>query len=260
MDVVQGTQSVSRAFGLVDLVVEEPRSLQDLCRLSGLTRPTAVRLLNVLEQHRYVRRIEGGRYDLGIRYLELSARLQSRLDLVTVVSPFLEELAKRYRETTFLCVRDGRDMVCVARLESPHAIRLSHSVGARTSPHAGALGKVLLAFAPAAVVEAVLSGPLERLTASTITEPEKLRAELEAIRAAGYAESEGEGNEGASAVAAPIRDAAGEVIAAIAVAGPSERLRALPKAELCQSVLDAAMAISAELGWLECAPQARAAG
>lgn len=260
MEVVQGTQSVSRALGLVDLIAEEPRSLPSLCRLSGLTRPTAIRLLNVLEQHRYVRRSEGGSYDLGVRFLEFSARLQSRLDLVTVASPYLEDLARRFSETTFLCIRDGRDMVCVARILSPHSIRLAHSVGARTSPHAGALGKILLAFAPDAVVEDVLRGPLERLTARTITEPDKLLAELKAIRSAGYAQSDGEADEGASAVAAPIRNAAGEVTAAIAVAGPSARLRALPKVELSSTVLDAAMMISAELGWSESAPLARAAG
>lgn len=204
----------------------------------------------MLEQQRYVRRVET-RYDLGMRFIELSARLQERLDLVPVTSPYLERLASQFRETTFLCIRDGRSVVCIARLESPHAIRLAHSIGARTPLHTGALGKVLLAFAPDDIVATVLSKPLRRLTARTITEPDELLAELERIRKTGYAESHGEGDEGASAVAAPIRDAAGEVTAAIAVAGPSERVRALPRAELCRRVVDAARAISAELGWLE---------
>ena len=255
MGEVPGTQSVSRALRLVDLVAEEPRSAQALSRLSGLQRPTAARLLNALEQHGYVRRTEEGVYDLGVRILELSARLQTRLDVSTLVAPYLEELVQRFRETASLCVRDGHETVCVAQLESPQSVRLAYSVGARAPLHAGALGKVLLAFSSAPVVEAVLDGPLERLAVNTITDPVALQAELELIRSVGYAESDSEGVEGASAVAAPVRNASGEVIAAIAVAGPSERLRTLPKHELRQSVMETGAAASAELGWREGVPQ-----
>lgn len=246
---IPGTQSISRALELIELLVQGPRSLEEIRSTSGLTRATTVRLLNVLEQYGYIRRATDGRIDLGIRFLELSACVQSRIDPATAAAPYLQALARRFGETTYLCVRDGRDIICVARLESPQAIRLSHSVGARTAPHAGALGKALLAFAPASIVEAVLSAPLERFTARTITDPVRLRAELEAICSTGFAESDGEASDGASAVAAPIRDSTGEVIAAIAVAGPSPRFRMLPRADVCDEVMEAAAAISAELGW-----------
>ncbi|WP_454741615.1 IclR family transcriptional regulator [Cupriavidus necator] len=96
-------------------------------------------------------------------------------------------------------------------------------IGNRRPLHVGASGKLLLAYAAPAVVDAVLAHQLERFTAKTIVEPQQLRDELAAIRAAGYAVSLGERDADAVSAAAPLRDHSGATVASLSIASPASR-------------------------------------
>jgi IclR family transcriptional regulator, KDG regulon repressor len=149
-----------------------------------------------------------------------------------------------------VAVLDGREVVYVERLESPHTLRLFGRIGHRMPAHCTSTGKVLLAHLPEERLEVLLKGwRLEPRTTSTITGTRRLREELARVQARGWAENLGESEVGVASVAAPIRNARGEVVAAVSAAGPTMRvtgdsLRGFFRA----SVVGAAEAISARLG------------
>ena len=163
----------------------------------------------------------------------------------------MEELRNATKETVQVAVLDGREVVYVERLESPHTLRLFGRIGHRNWAHCTSTGKVLLAFLPERRQAALLEGWLpERKTEATICVPGQLRAELDRVRAEGWAENIGESEVGVASVAAPVRNARGEVIAAVSVAGPVMRVNGDTLRRFFRaSVIQAADAISDQLGW-----------
>ena len=122
-------------------------------------------------------------------------------------------------------------------------------LGRRTPVHCTASGKVILAFGPAAVRDRLLALPLERSTPHTITDRTALEAQLDETRAAGLARTHEELEVGLDAIAAPVYDAGGEVVAAVDVSGPSHRLRAEDRPELARLTQEAASDLSRRLGF-----------
>jgi IclR family acetate operon transcriptional repressor len=163
--------------------------------------------------------------------------------------PDLVALAERSREAVHLAVIDGGEVVNVDQVAGPHIVGHANWVGRKTPLHCVANGKVLLAYGDGAALDRVLAAPLARFTERTITEPERLRAELAAVRRRGYATAMGEIEEGLNAVAAPIYDAGGQVVAAVSVSGPSYRVKAKEIVDLAALTVEAADHISARLGY-----------
>jgi DNA-binding IclR family transcriptional regulator len=163
----------------------------------------------------------------------------------------IEELRNTTNETVQIAVLDGREVVYVERLESPHTLRLFGRIGHRMPAHCTSTGKLLLAFLPEERLEVLLKGwRLEPRTPATITGQRQLLEELARVQTRGWAENLGESEVGVASVAAPIRNARGEVIAAVSAAGPTMRvngdsLRGFFRA----SVVNAGEAISARLGY-----------
>jgi DNA-binding IclR family transcriptional regulator len=122
-------------------------------------------------------------------------------------------------------------------------------LGRRTPAHCTASGKVILAFGPPAIRERLLARPLERSTVHTITDPSELEAQLDAAREAGLARTYEELEVGLDAIAAPVYDSGGDVVAALDVSGPSHRIRAEGRPELARLTLDAAADLSRRLGF-----------
>jgi DNA-binding IclR family transcriptional regulator len=136
----------------------------------------------------------------------------------------MEELHQATEETVHLDIPDGMTRICIERIESPHRLRWVARIGERMPYYASASGKVLLSFMAAEQKDAILKGtPLERLTPNTVTDPKVLAQEMEDIKKRGYAISQGERVDGVSCVAAPIFEAAGKIIGAITISGPTTR-------------------------------------
>jgi DNA-binding IclR family transcriptional regulator len=173
------------------------------------------------------------------------------LDLVRSGHPILEELADRTHETVNLGVLSGDAVVYVDQISGTCAIVSVSWVGRRTPLHCTSNGKVLLASMPDAERDRLLRSPLERSTAHTIIDPKVLVAQLREIRIRGYAQAIEELEEGLNAVAAPVRRADGEVIAALSVSGPAFRMRAVDLPRIGRLTIDAAAAISRRLGHVE---------
>jgi DNA-binding IclR family transcriptional regulator len=141
--------------------------------------------------------------------------------LASLAKPMLRELARETGETALVTTRAGTAALCVEQVESPKHMRMAFEVGQLLPLHAGAASRVLLAYAPSDVIERALTAPLATYTAST-PDAEKLRRQLDGIRATGTATSRGEFIPGAFAVAVPVFH--GEtVVAGLALAGPATR-------------------------------------
>ncbi len=238
-------------FHLFQLLLDydAPMTLAEITRASGLSKNKAFRILYTLEKHQFVERNPDGAYRLGVRFLHFGQHVQNRLDMLTAARPALDWLAAQTRESIFLGVRDGDEALCVDARQSPHPIRLFARVGQRAPLYAGGVPKVLLAFMDDGERADLLDRiDIKPLTPSTVTERAHLEQILREIRLRGVAVTADDMDEGVHSVAAPIRNAAGKVIAAVSIAGPSERFDAETIERYCRLAVEAASRISAEMG------------
>ncbi|ASR38897.1 IclR family transcriptional regulator [Prauserella marina] len=192
-------------------------SLSELARRAGISLPTAHRRAAELVAWGALERGADGRYRIGLRLWEVASLAPRGLGLRDVAMPFLEDLYEVTHENVQLAVREGLELVFVERIAGRHAVPVLTRVGGRFALHATGVGLVLLAHAPVAVQEQALAAPLQAYTAKTVTERDRLRAVLAAVRKNGYAVSDGQVTLDALSVAAPIRGAGGEVVAAVSL-------------------------------------------
>jgi DNA-binding IclR family transcriptional regulator len=246
-------QSVNRALTALELVADAGElGVSELGRQLGVHKATASRLAAVLAERGLLERDPlTERYRIGFGLVRLAGAAMSGLDLVRLSRPILETLAERAREASNLGVRSGDDVVYVDQISGSRSIVTVSWVGRRTPMHATSNGKVLLAFAEETDRDRVLAEPLETFTEHTITDPAELRHELDAVRTRGYAQAIEELEEGLNAVAAPVRQADGRVIAALGVSGPAFRMHAVDVPRLGLLTAEAAQAVSRQLGHLE---------
>ncbi|HYV88028.1 MAG TPA: IclR family transcriptional regulator C-terminal domain-containing protein, partial [Candidatus Polarisedimenticolia bacterium] len=167
------------------------------------------------------------------------------------------ELARLCREDVNLFVRTGLSTLCVATRPSPHAVRMFAEIGRSNLLHAGGSSTVLLAFAPAEVQEALLHGELKMYTPLTLTDPVRLRQRLEQVRRDGYHIARGDVDEAGFSIAAPVHGHAGEVVAALSIAGALSRLNKQASEHHLALVKDFAGRMSRQLGGSPLAGRAR---
>src|ERR1700744_6804230 len=179
---------LERVFVLLDCFpAEEPvLTLAQLAPRTGIPRSTVHRLANALVEQRLLERTETG-FRLGLRQFELGELVEDRRKLRDASLPAVQELFEQTHETVHLGVIDGLDVLYFVKVVGYHAFPLPTRTGGRWPMHSSALGKALLAHAPAPTIDAVLAADLKRLTRYTITQPDRLQAQLEAIRTTGTA-------------------------------------------------------------------------
>ena len=186
----------------------------------GVHKSTASRLAGVLERAGLLAR-SGRRFRLGLEVIRLGTLALRSLDFVASMQPVMEKLSQLTGETVNLAVPDGGHVLNVAEVPSTYILNSSGGwIGRRTTPHAVANGKVLLAYGAIPVPR-----ELERYTAHTITKRSALEDVLAAVRRDGYATAVAELEEGLVAVAAPVRDGTGACVAALSISGPAFRMR-----------------------------------
>jgi DNA-binding IclR family transcriptional regulator len=249
-----GTHGAAKALikglALVELVaVAGPIRLADLVEQSGLPRPTALRLLEALRDHEVVQLTSSGEYVLGPRLAVWGQRYLEGLDLRAQAEDIIESLASETRETCFLGVRDGNQVLYVAKADSPQAVRPAARVGSRNPLHSTSIGKALLAFGPEQLIEPYLQEPLVTKTPNTITDPQRLREEFDLTRRRGYSTDDVENEDGVRCVGAPVRDHTGLTVAAISVAAPAYRFAPEDLPRLAPHVIAAARELSRRIGF-----------
>ena len=214
-------------------------SLTEISQKADLSPSTASRLLASLEKFQFIRRdSDTRRYSLGSALLRLSDFASRQTDLRSIALPYLRELQQKYNESTSIYVAQNGRRVCAERVESTHRLRRIIMIGESLPLTRGAGGRILLAW----------MDPAERrliLAQDTTTTEENLAD----VRNAGYAFSLAEREVGVFAVAAPIFDFHGKLVAALSMSGPTSRLTPELKEKYIESIQQSAKSISKELGY-----------
>ena len=244
--------AVSKAMELLFLVAQEPNlGVSELARRSGNTKARAFRLLGTLEECGLVRRREPlATYSLGYKALVIGAAAQNQVNITHIANLHLSEIGRQCNESVLIRVRDGLETICVAWWDAPTAIRVQSQFAERRPLYVGASGKLLLAHAPPDIQERVLAMDREQYTPNTITKRTQLEKELKKIREVGYSVSTGEKSTGIVSVAAPVRDANGEVIASLSMSAPSSRVAPEQAPRYAEILRKGAEFFSAELGYI----------
>jgi DNA-binding IclR family transcriptional regulator len=224
-----GIGVLDKAVGVLRAAAAEPCGLTELCQRTGLPRATAHRLAVGLEVHGLLHRGADGRWRPGPALGELAARGSD--PLVEAASAVLPKLRDLTGESVQLYRRDGMQRVCVANAEPLSGLRDTVPVGSRMSMGAGSGAKVLTAWADAITQRTVLAEAV--FTERTLVD----------VRRRGWAQSLAERESGVASVSAPVRDGSGQVVAAISVSGPVERIGRQPGVRWAANLLAAAEAL-----------------
>lgn len=213
--------SVQRAIDILDVLAEAGHELgtNEIARRIGVNVSTTSRLLSTLATAGLVAHIPStGRYRLGIRLLQLAGAARDSLDIRTLARPLLEELAALTGETSTLSLPGAHDLLTIDFVPSVQSVRSVAEVGRNSVAHATAAGKVLLAWGGK-----LPDGDLTRYTDRTVTDRAALRQEIDGVRAHGWAQAVGEREDDLNAVAVPVHDGAGNLVAVLGVQGPAGR-------------------------------------
>ncbi len=244
-------QSVDRALAVLEILGARGEvGVTEIAAELGVHKSTAFRLVAVLESRGFVEQLaDRGKYRLGFGIVRLAGATAAHMDLAQEGRRTCEELAADLGETVNIAILDGDGAVNISEVRGTSAISSHNWVGQRTPLHATSSGKVLLAFAPEPVRASLLQPPLERFTDATVTDVEELERALETIVRQGWASTVQEYEVGLNALAAPVRDAEGRVVAAVSVSGPSFRFKAGALSDLAPVVVAATEALSRRLGF-----------
>jgi DNA-binding IclR family transcriptional regulator len=248
---VAAVQSVDRALSVLEILAAYGEAgVTEIAAELGVHKSTAFRLVAVLEGRGFVEQLaDRGKYRLGFGVVRLAGAAAAQLDIAQEGRPICEALAADLEETVNIAILDTDRAVNVSQARGPAALSTHNWVGQGTPLHATSSGKVLLAHAPDAVRKNVLSRELLRFTPSTITDPEVLRQHLDRIVEQGWGSTVEEYEVGLNAVAAPVRGADGDVVAALSVSGPSFRMDADDYPRLARRVMSGAEELSRRLGF-----------
>ena len=244
--------ALARSMAILNLFLakRDPLTFDEISSALELPKSTAYKYIAALKGHGLLDYDKkSAKYRLGLKFIEFGSLVKSQIPLDKISLPFMRELSERTKETAFLTIITNNKIYCLEQIEYGDS-RLIFSLqrGVYHPLHCGACAKVLLAFLPEKEIDSFLrTATLTRYTENTITDPVKLKENLKEIRESGYAFSDQEVDYGARAIAAPVFDAEGRVIAGLGVGSPAHRMEGEKLEELKRLVIKYAKAVSSEL-------------
>lgn len=240
-------RSSDRLFDVLETLGRaEALTLTQLAARVDLPVPTALRLLRALEERGWAGRLAGGEYTVGPQLIAAASQALQRDQLLDVAPTHFAALRSRLDETVSLSVVVGTQRVCLLEFESSQVLRFVHGRGTVAPLHAGASGKLLLAFSPPQLLAQVTSGELPAFTAIT-PDADALRAEVLAIREQGWAMSFGELSKGGVALAVPVTNPHTSAVYALTVFAPEARYTDQAQAEWLSALSSCAADIHDQL-------------
>jgi len=224
-------------------------SVQEISERHYIPLSTAYKYLNVLLKKGFLAKDTATKkYSLGLTLFKIGNQVTERMKLLEVAVPHMNALSKRSRETVTLTVLYGWNSLCIEKIETPKRIQLMVEKGRSIPLNAGASQMILLAYQEDFFIDALIEDiGLPAFTDNTMTNPGQLKRGLSSIRKQGFAFSDGEYESGAAAVAAPIFDHKGKVVAGLSIVGPRERITGDNSHQLIDLVKGSARKISDDL-------------
>jgi DNA-binding IclR family transcriptional regulator len=243
-------QSVDRAVTIMEILARAGEAgVTEIAAELDVHKSTAFRLVAALERRGLVEQTEDrGKYRLGMGLLRLAGATTARLDVVQESRPICRKLASETGETVNVAVLSDHSALYLDQIAGASALQPHNWVGQHIPLHATSNGKVLLSGLTQSELDRTLRA-MPAYTRTTITTKKALREELARVRDQGYALAVDELEVGLTAIAAPIRNAHGDVIASMSVSGPTFRLDQLRVDAAVPLLLEAAEEVSHRLGW-----------
>ncbi|MDW7674637.1 MAG: IclR family transcriptional regulator [Bacillota bacterium] len=250
---VKTVQAVDRTLGILDTLGKEgvPMTLTALSAELKLNISTVHRLLSTLIVWGFVEQeLDTGKYKLGIKAFEIGNAVFKNLDLCKVAKPILKDLVEKFSETVNLAVLDGREVVYIEQVESKNVIKMMAKPGTRGPAYCTGSGKTLLAKLTDREIDRMFGKyNFIKYTENTVDSVERLKEKLDEIRKKGYAIDQEEIEAGVRCAAVPVYNHEGNMVAALSITGPGNRLSyEYLKDEIVPELLSAAMQISRSLG------------
>lgn len=245
-------KSLNLLIILSDYAKPEGLSIKELSNLSQMPPSTVHRFLQVFKEFDLVAQdLVSKNYMLGSKLLKLGMQVRGSVDLRKVAIPILEKLAKSTGEDSYLTILSGNNGVFIEKVEGSHSAKIIENFGTEVPLHCGANRLALLSFQDDKFIENFLSSELKSYTDQTITDPEKLKVEIRKIREQGYAISYGGYVKYGCGIAAPVRDAYGQVISSLGIIGFENRFSVGKIAKMTKEVKKAARKLSNKLGYFD---------
>jgi DNA-binding IclR family transcriptional regulator len=244
-------QSVDRAITVLELLATSGEAgITEIAGELGVHKSTASRLVSVLEARGLVEQVSArGKYVIGFGVVRLAGAATGRMDLAKLGHATCQTLADELGETVNIAIVDTDVAINITQAHGSSAVIAQNWVGQRTPLHATSSGKVLFANLPDDDRQYVLNLPLPEYTPHTLTDANDLKDELDKVAATGYARCFEELELGLHAVAVPVRDQFGGIVASISASGPSYRLSRRRTLQLVDVLAGAAAELSAQLGY-----------
>ncbi|MFZ3562309.1 MULTISPECIES: IclR family transcriptional regulator [unclassified Streptomyces] len=249
-----GVQSVDRAVSVLEILARRGEAgVSEIAAEIDVHKSTAFRLLGALEARDLVEQSgDRGKYRIGFGIVRLASSVTDNFDVTQQARPFCEQLAEEFGEAVNIAILQEHYAVNVLQVRGPMAVSTHNWVGQLTPMHATSSGKVLLAHVPEQErTEMLAASHMKKMTPHTLTAKGKLEKDLAQTRERGYAVTLEELELGLHGMAAPIRNAQGEVIAAISASGPAYRFTEERMHELSPTLLRSAQDISRKMGYLD---------
>ncbi|CAB3394533.1 IclR family transcriptional regulator [Kyrpidia spormannii] len=242
-------KSVDHVVNILNCFTPEKAELgiSELTSQLKMNKSTIHHIVKSLCEQKVLVQTPSKKYRLGSKILDWGRSVSPLSKLLQVASPFMESLVKTTGETVHLAVLEGPEVYYLAKLRPPRAIRIETKIGGRMPAYCTGLGKAQLAFQPERHLRQIAAGHLTPMTPNTIVDAVRFYEEMQSIRRQGYAVDNEEYEVGLYCIAAPIRDARDQVIAALSIAGPEVRIRAEAEHSLSRLVKKVALQISEKI-------------
>ena len=247
-----GTSTLDLALRTVEYLVQQsrPTALAQIAEALSASKATVYRHLVTLQRHGFVRQdVETGRYDAGIKLMVLGESLRQRFDIVSAAREELMTLRDRTGQAVTLCAVIDDELIVLELIQGRTLIEFATRPGTRLAFHASAHGKIWLAFGAQERTTAVADGPLKAWTPATIVSRDALLADLDAVRARGWATAPDEVITGVNTLAAPVFDHRKVLVGSIAIVGSTQFITPAPDSEQIREVVGSAARISRGLTW-----------
>ncbi len=248
------SRAVERALSIIEMVAEsqKPQSNADLSRRLEIPKSSASYILRVLENRGYLRRDEGGKYQLGLKLLSLTRDSLTHTDIREVAKPVLQDFLKKTRlPEAHLAVLDNGRAVYIEMVENERSfIKMDIWIGHRLPIHTTAIGKILVSGMTNDEIREILRlRGMEKKTPKSITSMKKYVTEIKKVKNQGYAVDDEENSEEVRCLAAPIYDAKGKVIAALGASSTILQIDEKRMPDLVEQIKNCAEKVSQQIGY-----------
>lgn len=246
-------KTVVRSMDILNLFIDHTElSFQEIINLSGIPKTSVYRMLMSLEDMGFLEKGADSKYRLGLLFLKFGHLVSTRLDIRMIAYPIMIELHNDVKEAINLIIREGNEAIYIEKIDTKQKVRLYTAIGRRSPLYAGACSRSILSFLPDSEIKAYIeSTELIPFANGTITDKQELYETVQQSRSEGCTVSHSELENFTSAVAAPIFNHNGEVMAGISIAGMEANYQGENAEILKEKVKKAAAEISRQLGFTE---------